>query len=214
MAHAHDNLCLQLQEVKLRDKSKVLYENLTFTLRPGEIGAVYGPSRSGKSSLLLLASGQLRPDAGRVTVGGGRPDLHKAGLGPIHDLNPLFDTLTLEEHLLFQGRLHGVRHVKQRVAELLDHYELASVKKRRVKDVGHLEQFRIGLTTALIHRPDLILIDEPERGLTNEEWELAARDLQELAREGHTVLLTTVLAQVADGCQAVLELPSGEVTVR
>ena len=85
----------------------------------------------------------------------------------------MFDTLTVEEHLLFQARLHHVKRPKARVQELLATYDLEAVRKYRVKDVPHLEQFRTGLATALVHQPKLVLIDEPEQGLTNEEWELA-----------------------------------------
>ncbi|MCX7570630.1 ATP-binding cassette domain-containing protein [Tumebacillus sp. DT12] len=197
-------------DVELRDGRKILYQGLNFTLSGG-LNAVYGPSRTGKSSILLLASGHLAPTAGRVLIDGKRPDRRRAGLGPIHDLTPLFDTLSVQETILFQARLHKVRQPKARVAELIAQYDLHDVRSYRVKDLAHLEQFRTGLATALVHRPDLILIDEPERGLTNEEWEVAHGDLLRLTRDGHTVLMTTVLAQVADRCATVIELPGGEV---
>ena len=205
---------VQFDEVTLNDGRKALYQNLSFMLEQGEVAAVYGPSRTGKSSVLLLASGHLLPSKGRVLVDGGQPKRGKAGLGPIHELTPLFDTLTVHESLLFQARLYGVRNPKQRVAELLRQYELEAMKGSRIKDLGNLEQFRIGLASALVHRPELVLLDEPERGLTNEEWELAYRDIGRLAQEGRTVVLTTVLEQVADGCRTVIELPNGEVRTR
>jgi ABC-type multidrug transport system ATPase subunit len=204
---------VHFQDVELRDGRKILYQHLTFTLEGG-LTAVYGPSRTGKSSLLLLASGHLNPTRGTVQVDGKKPDRKRAGLGPIHDLSPLFDTLTVLEHLLFQARLYKVRNPKSRVVELLDQYNLQDVKSYRIKDLAHLEQFRTGLATALVHRPDLILIDEPERGLTDEEWEVAYGDLLRLAQEGRTVILTTVLSQVAERCDTVIELPSGEVRTR
>lgn len=208
MSHIH------FDGIELRDGRKVLYRDLSFDLHSGQIGAVFGPSRTGKSSILLLAAGHLMPMQGRVTVGGRPPDRKQVGVGPIHDLTPLFDTLTVEEHVLFQARLHGVRQPKVRTAELLQDYDLMRVKKRRVKDIGNLEQFRVGLATALVHRPRLILIDEPEKGLTNDEWDIAYLDLRLLVDEGHTVLLTTVLQQVAESCDLIVELPTGEVIQR
>nr|WP_283809077.1 ATP-binding cassette domain-containing protein [Tumebacillus amylolyticus] len=187
---------------------------MSFTLESGQMCAVYGPSRTGKSSLLLLASGHLKPDSGRVLVDGQPPVQKRAGVGPIHDLSPMFDTLTVAEALLFQARLYGVRQAKERVKELVNKYGLQEVCKYRIKDVGHIEQFRVGLVSALVHRPTIVLIDEPERGLTNEEWELAYRDMRALADEGHAVILTTVLSQVADSCDLIVSLPDGEVTTR
>jgi ABC-type multidrug transport system ATPase subunit len=205
---------VHFDEVALYDGRKALYQNLSFTLGPGEIAAVYGPSRTGKSSVLLLASGHLRPSKGRVLVDGEKPKRDKAGLGPIHDLTPLFDTLTVQESLLFQARLYGVRNLKQRVEQLIADYELSDVRSYRIKDLANLVQFRIGLAHALVHRPELVLLDEPERGLTNGEWELAYRDIARLAQEGKTVMLTTVLEQVADRCSTVVQLPNGEVRTR
>jgi ABC-type multidrug transport system ATPase subunit len=198
-------------DVELSYGRHQIYRGLNFQLEEGQIGAIYGPSRTGKSSVLLLASGHLLPTKGEVLTGGAKPDKKSAGLGPIHDLSPLFDTLTVEEHLLFQARLHRVRNPKARVKELLTQYDLQEVRKYRVKDIPHLEQFRTGLATALVHQPKLVLIDEPERGLTNEEWELAEQDLRSLALEGKTVMLTTVLQQVAECCDLVVSLPDGEV---
>ncbi|KEO83033.1 ATP-binding cassette domain-containing protein [Tumebacillus flagellatus] len=205
---------VQFQGVELRDKRKRLYQNLTFTLESGQMGAVYGPSRTGKSSLLLLASGHLRPDSGQVLVDGKQPDKKRAGVGPIQDLSPMFDTLTVQEALVFQARLFGVRNAKARVKELVMKYGLQEVCTYRIKDVGRIEQFRVGLVSALVHRPDVVLIDEPESGLTNEEWEAAYRDLRALAEDGHVVLLTTVLSQVAERCDLVLSLPDGEVKTK
>ncbi|MFD2169502.1 ATP-binding cassette domain-containing protein [Tumebacillus lipolyticus] len=200
-----------IQDVELRYGRHQIYQNFHFELKRGQIGAIYGPSRTGKSSVLLLASGHLLPAKGKVLVDGAKPDHKRTGLGPIHDLSPLFDTLSVEEHLLFQAQLHHVRQAKARVQELLQEYDLEIVRRSRVKDVAHLEQFRVGLATAVVHRPDLVLIDEPERGLTNDEWELAYQDLRNLAESGSTVMLTTVLRQVAERCDVVAVLPEGEV---
>ncbi|TCP53788.1 ABC-type multidrug transport system ATPase subunit [Tumebacillus sp. BK434] len=199
------------QGVELSYGRHQIYRNLSFRLANGEIGAVYGPSRTGKSSVLLMASGHLLPTKGEVQIDGKKPDKKRIGLGPITDLSPLFDTLTVEEHLLFQARLHHVSQAKDRVQELLGDYQLEAVRKYRVKDLPHLEQFRTGLATALVHKPALVLIDEPERGLTNEEWDIAYADLRKLSDAGSTVLLTTVLQQVADRCDLVAALPEGEV---
>lgn len=199
------------QGVELSYGRHQIYRDLSFRLEDGQIGAIYGPSRTGKSSVLLLATGHLLPTKGEVRIDGQKPDKKRVGLGPITDLSPLFDTLTVEEHLLFQARLHHVRKAKDRVQELLREYQLEDVCKYRVKDVPHLEQFRTGLATALVHQPPLVLIDEPERGLTNEEWEIAYGDLRKLSDGGSTVLLTTVLQQVADRCDLVAALPEGEV---
>jgi len=205
---------LQMDRVTLQDGQKLIYKDLSFAVEAGQIGVIYGPSRTGKSSVLLLASGHLPPHAGTIRVNGRAPDRKRAGLGPIHDLTPLFDTLTVEEQIVFQARLYKVRQAKQRTDELIAQYQLQEVRKYRIKDIGHIEQFRVGLVSAVVHRPDVILLDEPERGLTNEEWELARRDLRHLAEEGHVVLITTVLQQVADAGDVVVQLPSGEVMVR
>jgi ABC-type multidrug transport system ATPase subunit len=205
---------VQFLGVSLLDGRKMLYKGLEFTLGDRELGAVFGPSHSGKVSVLLLAEGALKPSEGQVLVDGRPPEKKRIGLAPIHTLTPLFDTLTVEEHLVFQARLYGVRNPKLRAGELMELLRLKEVRKYRIKEIGALGQFHTGLASALVHRPYLVLVDEPERGLTNAEWEEAYGDLRRLADDGHTVLLTTVLAQVAERCDLVVELPSGEVTRR
>lgn len=182
-------------------------------IHAGEIAAIVGDSQSGKTSLLLATGGFLPIRTGTIQY----LDHHNSstqitlrkrdvGIGTIHQVAPLFDTLTVFEHLRATAKLYKVRHAKRKAQELIDRYNLAPYQKVRIKDLPHFVHFRVSFACAVIHEPQLILLDEPERGLTLEEWQEALADLRYIADKGAIVLLTTVLEQVAATCDATISL--------
>jgi ABC-type multidrug transport system ATPase subunit len=210
---------LYFQHVTLGSSSRTLIDDLTFTLEPGQIAAVRGPSKSGKSSLLLCAAGHLRPRRGQVVVGTDETHVHpptwqELGLGPIPGLAPLFDTLTVREHLLFQARLYRVRGSRRRVEELIAQYELQEQTRIRIKDLDHFSAFRATLAITLVHRPQYLLLDEPDMGLSDAEWTAAWQMLQRLRRDGVGVLFTTVLSASTNEADIVVDIRNREVQRR
>ncbi|WP_026962649.1 ATP-binding cassette domain-containing protein [Alicyclobacillus herbarius] len=193
---------LYVQHLTLGPAAKPLCTDLSLTLAPGETMSILGASHSGKSSLLLCLAGQLQPQSGRVGVGPDAERLHsprwgEIGLGPIPVLAPLFETLTVREHLSLQAKLYRVRGHRQRVQEQLHRYQLETVARRRLKDLDAFTAVRAAIAITTVHRPQFILLDEPDKDLSEAEWQETTRLLQALADEGSGVVFTTVNASHA-----------------
>jgi|GEM_PF-6313691 len=209
---------LQFDDVLVHHGKKAITEPLYFAVDAGSTTAIVGPSQSGKSALLLYASGYVRPRQGHVSlVEEGQAqefNWRYVGLGPIPKFAPLFDTLTVFEQIRFQTRLHKVRQPSRRAEELLEMYDLADLRNERVKDIHRLAYARLSIAVSMCHHPQFLLLDEPENGLTETEWNLIVDDFHRLNHQDVGILFTTVLESAAEAAGKVVSLPSGEVTVR
>jgi ABC-type multidrug transport system ATPase subunit len=182
--------------------------------------AVVGPSHSGKSTLLLVASGFMKPRSGRVRIleeDGDNlrehfPQPLLIGLGPIAEINPLFETLTVCEHIYYQLKLLRQRSARQRANELMEWLDLTEQAKVRIKDLDAFSHFRVSLAVAAAGRPRFVLLDDPLRGLTEEQCSQAGRWFRDLNERGTGVLFTTLLYTALPDVDGFVQLPEGKVT--
>lgn len=158
----------------------------------GERVAVFGPNGAGKSTLLRVLATLIRPTAGVVHILGLDPQREllavRRRIGVVGHRTYLDDQLTAAENLRYYGRLYDVPALEPRIAELL---ELVGLRRRaddRVRVFSRGMQQRLALARALLHDPDLLLLDEPDTGLDAQGIELLA---QAVDRPGRTVLLTS-----------------------
>jgi ABC-type multidrug transport system ATPase subunit len=195
---------LIMESVTIRNQHHDFVLNMSLELDQGEIAAIVGPSQTGKSSILMVASGHARPVDGRVYLRTSQEEealsnittkitWKTVSLGPVLGYSPLFDTLTVHEHLKFQLRLYGQRAIKKRVPELIDKYSLQDFQNKRIKDIDQFAHFRTTLALTACHRPQFLLLDEPNRGLTNDEWTEAQQYLHSLQSENIGILFTSVV---------------------
>ncbi|SDW00854.1 ABC-2 type transport system ATP-binding protein [Marininema mesophilum] len=159
--------------------------------------ALYGPSGTGRTSWLLALGGLMAPTHGEVLLegkGGTRPPKARdIGIGPIRDLIPLFPTLTIEEHIKMQIRLFRAGSIQKRTDQLLQDWQLSHVSHQRVKDVDRHLQTRVGIAVAIAHHPYILLLDDPEEGMTGSEWRHPWGDLMREIQQHSLLLITTTM---------------------
>ena len=169
--------------------------DLDLFLAWGEFLVVFGANGSGKSTLMRLLSGQARPDAGTVSIAGHdlrrRPQAARRQVGVVAHTGFLYDDLTCLENLTFYGRLYSVPDGKSRAAEVLAQVGLSHRADRRVRSLSHGMQKRLAIARAILHRPSLLLLDEPESGLDRQSVEALADLLKEWTQSGRSVVMTT-----------------------
>jgi len=199
-----------------RDKVRAL-DDLSLTIRRGEVFGLLGPNGSGKSTTIKLLLGLIFPSRGSAHVLGspaGSTDIN-ARIGFLPEESYLYRFLNGEETLHFYGRLFKIprRELKRRVPELLDVVGLdAKARKRKLREYSKGMARRIGLAQALINNPDLILLDEPTTGLDP----IGTREMKDLIvslkNQGKTVLLCShLLADVQDVCDRITILFRGKM---
>lgn len=201
-----------------RDKVRAL-DDLTLTIKRGEVFGLLGPNGSGKSTTIKLLLGLIFPSSGSATVLGqpaGSTEINER-IGFLPEESYLYRFLNGEEILRFYGRLFRIprKELNRRVPELLDIVGLdAKARKRKLREYSKGMARRIGLAQALINNPDLILLDEPTTGLDP----IGTREMKDLIlslkAQGKTVVLCShLLADVQDVCDRITILFRGKMQV-
>jgi ABC-2 type transport system ATP-binding protein len=187
---------------------------VSLTITPGEIVGIIGPNGSGKTTLLDLLLGYLRPDSGSVRVLG-LPAGHRDALARIGHMpqGPVpYPRLTGRRFLVFVAEAQGVIGAPRRAGELITRLGLEEVADRPMGGYSTGTARRIGLAQALVHRPDLLLLDEPTANLDPVGSALVRQMLAEEGRRGVTILLAShQLHEVERLCTRLIVLGQGRV---
>ena len=179
-------------------------QSVSFRVAPGEVLAFLGPNGAGKTTTIKMTAGLVRPDAGDVRVGGvslfARHDAVTAQLGAVLEgSRNLYWRLTVRENLEYWGAMRrlSMRGARRRADELLELVGLTDRARNTVQTLSRGMQQKVALCQALMHRPHVLLLDEPTLGLDLESGEGIKRVVRQLAQEGTAVLLTTHQLDVA-----------------
>jgi heme exporter protein A len=175
---------------------------LTFALRKldltvvrGEFVVLLGPNGSGKSTLLRLLTGLTRQSAGALHIGGWEmpreADFVRAQLGVVSHKPLLYGTLTARENLRFFARMYNRKDAETRIAVLLEQVGLAKRADDLVRAYSRGMQQRLSIARALLHQPDILLLDEPHTGLDRKGAALLDSLLNEVRSAGRTILMAT-----------------------
>lgn len=188
--------------------------DVSFRLGAGEAAALLGPNGAGKSTLLSILSTQSEPSSGTVRFGG-RPTSPeaRAGIGVVAHESLCYGDLTGRENLRFFARLYGVASPNQRADEMLGRLGLdADAADRACRTYSRGMMQRLSVARALIHRPHLVLLDEPFTGLDRDGVAALGRLLVEERERGAILLIVTHdLPAVSEVCQRALVLHRGRL---
>lgn len=193
--------------------------DLSFSVGRGEIVGLLGPNGAGKSTTMRILSCFLPATSGTARVAGfdvfTQADEVRRRIGYMPENNPLHQEMRIREYLKFRARLKGlgIRRSRERVDTVLQQCGLTDVQK---KIIGHLSKGyrqRVGLADALVHEPELIILDEPTIGLDPNQIRSVRQLIKDLGRT-HTVLISThILPEVEMTCSRVLIMRQGKVLV-
>jgi heme exporter protein A len=173
----------------------VAVNGVDLALAEGEFLTVFGPNGAGKSSLLKMLGGALRPTRGTVSLRGVPLDFSQGEwrrkVGMLSHQGFLYPQLTAEENLRFYARLFGLDDVDRRVAARLERVGLADRARFAVHTLSHGMKQRLALARALLHDPELVLLDEPYTGLDPAAASVLRQVLEELGDSRRTVVMVT-----------------------
>ena len=190
--------------------------DLSLSLETGQILGLLGVNGAGKSTTLSLIAGALTPDSGTIRLQGQdfleHPELARQAIGWLPEAAPLWPELTIREHLDAHGRLRGLAGTRLKAAgdAVLDRLELQDLARRLAGVLSQGQRQRLGLACALLHRPALLVLDEPANALDPVQVATLRKLLRELAAEGTAVILSThQLGEVTAVCTRVAILHEG-----
>ena len=179
-------------------------DSVTFEVRPGEVYGLLGPNGAGKTTTISMVSGLLKPDAGEVFVAGAAfwsdPQKAKSIMGVVPQELAIYEELTGRENLEFWGRMAGLGpgDARSRAAELLNALTLIDRAKDAVKTYSGGMKRRINLGCALLHRPQLLLLDEPTVGIDPQARLNILEFIRGLRASGTAILYTTHYLEEAE----------------
>ncbi len=182
---------------------KTVLRNLEFKVAQGEFVALLGPNGAGKTTFLRILASLSRQTFGEVRIAGFALPHQAAAvrrkLGVVSHLPLLYGDLSAEENLRFYGRMYGVDALEARVSQVLEMVGLAGRRRDLVRTFSRGMQQRLAIARAVLHDPEVMLLDEPHTGLDQDACEMLDTVLREVAARGRTVVMTSHdLARVAD----------------
>jgi ABC-2 type transport system ATP-binding protein len=192
-------------------------DHLSFNVHAGEIFGLVGPDGAGKTTTLRMLAGVMPPDEGSVMVAGS--DVIRDPEGAKHHLSympqrfGLYEDLTVDENIRFYADLFGVKKAEreQRATQLLNAAGMSEFRKRLAGKLSGGMKQKLGLVCALIHRPKVILLDEPTTGVDPVSRRDFWRILYELIAEGVAILTSTAYLDEAERCHRVALLHKGKL---
>lgn len=210
-----DDLLVSLQGLRKHFAGKIAVADLSLDLAPGEILGFVGPNGAGKTTSLRMIAGLLKPDGGRGVVLGHNlltaPARVNQDVGYMSQALGLYADLTVEENLRFRADIYDVPEPKAAVSRVLDEHGLADRARQRAGRLSGGWARRLQLAACLIHRPRLVLLDEPTAGLDIETRRDAWRRIAALARSGVGIIVNTHDLLEAERCHRVAVFNEGRV---
>lgn len=190
--------------------------DVSFNLHEGEIAGFLGPNGAGKSTLMKIATGYLAANDGFVEVNGQRVDEMNVEvrrmIGYLPEHNPLYPDLYVKEYLRFvAGMYHLGRQTKSRVDEMIERTGLTNEYKKRIGELSKGYRQRVGLAQALIHNPNVLILDEPTTGLDPNQLEEIRQLIREIGEEKTVLFSTHIMQEVKALCQRVIIIHQGHI---
>ena len=208
---------LQVSRLTRRFGKTVAVDNLSLTLDGPQVACLLGPNGAGKSTLMRLVTGFLPADTGTIAIAGHdlatAPAAAHAALGYLPENAPTFPRMRVAEALAFCADMRGIprRERADAIERALGLCELHEVASRLCDQLSKGFRHRLGLALAILHRPPLLILDEPTDGLDPAQKETARKLIRRLGEESAVLVSTHILDEVPDICDRVIILHQGKI---
>jgi ABC-2 type transport system ATP-binding protein len=210
----NNDLMIEAIDLRRTFKNNEAVKGISFSVRRGEIFGLLGPNGAGKTTTLRMLTGQIEPSTGHATVAGcdvvREHQQLKERIGVVAEEQNLYERLSARNNLRFNCWLYNLP--ESRVNEVLDLVHLRERAKEPVRAFSNGMKQRLLIARALLHKPPVLFLDEPSRGLDPIAARTVRETIEQLSREGVTILLTTHVLEEADHlCQHVAFINQGKI---
>ena len=206
---------MSLQIINLTKKfgDQTALNNINIEINNTEIIGLLGPNGAGKSTLMKSIVGALKIDEGQIVFNG--KDIReneiesKKNIGFLPENNPLYDEMFVKEYLSFVADLHQVS--KHRIDEVIELVGITPEKSKKISQLSKGYQQRVGLAQAILHEPDLLILDEPTNGLDPNQIIEIRNVIKEIGKEKTVILSTHIMQEVEALCSRVILIHQGNI---
>lgn len=192
-------------------------QGISFELLPGQVLGLLGPNGAGKTTTIRMIVGYLMPDRGRILIDGQdtieAPAKARALMGYMPESTPLYPEMKVHEYLEYRGRLWGLSRADRtkRAGAVIDRCRLSDMRSRRISTLSKGYRQRVGLASALLHDPKVLVLDEPTNGLDPAQIREVRELVQELGKERAMIVSSHILPEVERLCDRLIIIAGGQV---
>lgn len=185
---------LEIENLSKRFSGVTALDNLTLAVEQGSILGLLGPNGAGKTTLLRIINGLLTHDGGKVTILGREVSIDTSRhIGYMPEERGLYDNMTVEDQIVFFGRLKGgdPKRIREVMQEYLELFNLSGQQKRKVKELSKGNQQKVQIVATLAHEPEVVILDEPFSGFDPINGALLQELIDRLNKKGTTIILSS-----------------------
>lgn len=209
-------MSVQVRELTRQYGEQIAVNQISFSLGKGEITGFLGPNGAGKSTTMKMITGALVPTKGEIEIDGvnvlKKPILAKEKIGYLPEHNPLYLEMYVREYLRFMADLYK-KVPKNRIEEVIQITGLTPESNKRIGQLSKGYRQRVGLASALIHDPEILILDEPTTGLDPNQLIEIRSIIKELGRNKTVLLSSHIMQEVQAVCDRVIVLHKGNIVL-
>ncbi len=208
-------MSIQLTSVlKTYGKQKAV-NNISFSAQKGEIVGFLGPNGAGKSTTMKILTGYIQPTSGAVTVNdidviSNSIDIRKS-IGYLPEHNPLYLEMYVKEYLSFHADIHNIQ--QETIIEVIEKVGLTKESHKKISQLSKGYRQRVGLAAAILHNPDVLILDEPTTGLDPNQLVEIRSLIKELGKDKTVLLSTHIMQEVEAICDRVIIINNGKIVI-
>ena len=208
---------IETRNITKKFGSNVVLNNISFTVKKGEVLGFLGPNGAGKTTTMKIIASFWTPTAGEVKVAG--LDVVKnslavrAKIGYLPETVPLYDDMRVYEYLRFVAEIRGLtkNEIKKRIKEVVEVCGLKKVVRQPIEELSKGYRQRVGLAQAIMHNPDILILDEPTTGLDPNQIVEIRELIKKLGKEKTVIFSTHILSEVSATCDRALIINNGRI---
>lgn len=206
-----------VENITKRFGAQKAVDNVSFSVRQGEVVGFLGPNGAGKTTTMKAITCYLSPNEGDIKVGGvsiwDNPEEIKKRIGYLPESNPLYTDMPVIDYLRFIAEINGVEKskIRQRIVDMVNTCGLQAEKHKKIGELSKGYRQRVGLAQALIHNPDVLILDEPTTGLDPNQIVEIRELIRKIGREKTVILSSHILAEVEATCDRILIINNGKI---
>ena len=206
-------MSLEIKNLTKKFGEQTALNNINIEIKKNEIIGLLGPNGAGKSTLMKSIVGVLKVDEGEIIFDGkniAENEIQtKEKIGFLPENNPLYNEMYVKEYLQFVADIHKIQ--KEKVDEIIDLVGITPEKSKKISQLSKGYKQRVGLAQAILHEPDLLILDEPTNGLDPNQIIEIRNVIKEIGKEKTVILSTHIMQEVEALCSRVILIHQGEI---
>ena len=208
-------MSLEIKNISKKYKTQIALSNICFSLKKGDIVGFLGPNGAGKTTLMKIITSTLQQDMGSVSINGfdtieNELDT-KAQIGYLAENNPLYNEMYVTEYLDFIASSYNLSDKKQEIQSIIHKTRLDLEKSKKIEQLSKGYKQRVGLAAALVHNPEILILDEPTTGLDPNQLVEIRNLIKETGKDKIVLLSTHIMQEIPKICNKIIIINKGKI---